>query len=136
MHVALRAGERLYINGGVISVDRKVMIELLNDMTFLLGGHVIQADEATTPLKQLYFVIQTMMMDPHGNDSVPQLARRMTHDAIASFEDRSILAALKHVDELVALAQPLAAMKLLRLNFDREREIMFPVTGKAKINAA
>ena len=64
MNISLRADEKLYINGAVIRVDRKVSIELLNDVTFLLETHVMQASEATTPLKQIYFVIQIMLMDP------------------------------------------------------------------------
>ena len=57
MLLKLRAGEKLYINGAVIKVERKATIELLNDATFLLEAHVIQPDEASTPLRQLYFVL-------------------------------------------------------------------------------
>ena len=46
------------------STDRKATIELLNDATFLLETHVMQASDATTPLRQIYFVIQVMLMDP------------------------------------------------------------------------
>ena len=48
----------------MVRVDRKVSLELLNDVAFLLEAHVLQADETTTPLRQLYFVLQTMLMDP------------------------------------------------------------------------
>ena len=74
MNITLRAGERLYINGAVIRVDRKATIELLNDVTFLLENHVMQADQATTPLRQIYFAVQVMLMDPGrdggGDDAV------------------------------------------------------------------
>jgi flagellar protein FlbT len=42
-------------------LDRKATIELLNDAAFLLETPVIQASEATTPLRQLYFVVQMML---------------------------------------------------------------------------
>ncbi|AWB23935.1 flagellar biosynthesis repressor FlbT [Methylobacterium currus] len=64
MRLSLRAGERIYINGAVLRVDRKVAIELMNDATFLLESHVMQAEDATTPLRQLYFAAQTMLIDP------------------------------------------------------------------------
>ena len=64
MNITLRAGERIYINGAVLRVDRKATIELLNDATFLLEAHVMQAEDATTPLRQIYFVVQVMLMDP------------------------------------------------------------------------
>ena len=43
MNITLRAGERFFINGAVIRIDRKASIELLNDVTFLLENHVMQA---------------------------------------------------------------------------------------------
>ena len=63
MHLSLRAGERIYINGAVLRVDRKVTLELMNDVTFLLEQHVMQPEQATTPL-QLYFIVQIMLIEP------------------------------------------------------------------------
>ena len=68
MHISLRAGEKIYINGAVLRSDRKVSIELLNDATFLLEAHVMKVEDASTPLRQLYFIIQIMLMNP--NDSM------------------------------------------------------------------
>jgi flagellar biosynthesis repressor protein FlbT len=44
MNISLRRGERIFINGAVLRVDRKVCLELLNDVTFLLESHVMQAE--------------------------------------------------------------------------------------------
>ena len=77
MNITLRAGERLYINGAVIRVDRKATIELLNDVTFLLENHVMQAEQATTPLRQIYFVVQVMLMDPGATAAATTLSRRL-----------------------------------------------------------
>jgi flagellar protein FlbT len=57
MHISLRAGEKIYINGAVLRADRKVSIEILNDATFLLEAHVMKVEDASTPLRQLYFII-------------------------------------------------------------------------------
>ena len=75
MNITLRAGEKLYINGAVIRVDRKATIELLNDVTFLLENHVMQADQATTPLRQIYFAVQVMLMDPGATAAATTLSR-------------------------------------------------------------
>ena len=64
MKISLRAGERVYINGAVLRVDRKVSLELVNDVMFLLEGQVMQASDATTALRQLYFIVQLMLMNP------------------------------------------------------------------------
>ena len=57
MRISLRAGERIYINGAVLRAERKLTFELLNNASFLLENHIIQAEEATTPLRQLYFAL-------------------------------------------------------------------------------
>ena len=44
MNITLRAGERIYINGAVLRVDRKATLELMNDATFLLETHVMHAN--------------------------------------------------------------------------------------------
>ncbi len=64
MHISLRAGEKIYINGAVLCADRKVSLELLNDASFLLEAHVMKVENATTPLRQLYFIVQIMLMNP------------------------------------------------------------------------
>ena len=97
MHISLRCGENIYINGAVLRVDRKVSLELLNDATFLLETHVMKVEDAITPLRQLYFIIQIMLMNPH--DSVK--ARAMCESAI-----RMTIAASGHA----ALAMGLRAV--------------------------
>ena len=77
MNITLRAGERLFINGAVIRIDRKASIELLNEVTFLLENHVMQAEEATTLARQIYFAVQIMLMDPTGAASAAPLARSL-----------------------------------------------------------
>ena len=64
LKITLKPNEKLYINGAVIRADRKVSLEFLNDVQFLLEAHVLQAEQATTPLKQLYFIVQIMLMNP------------------------------------------------------------------------
>ena len=71
----MRAGERIYVNGAVLRVDRKVSLELVNDVMFLLEGQVMQASDATTALRQLYFIVQLMLMNPTDFEQ-PQRALR------------------------------------------------------------
>jgi flagellar protein FlbT len=77
MLLKLRAGEKLYINGAVIKVERKATIELMNDATFLLEAHVLQPSDASTPLRQLYFVLQTQLMDRDGAPVAKQMFQSM-----------------------------------------------------------
>jgi flagellar biosynthesis repressor protein FlbT len=129
MNISLRAHEKIYINGAVVTVDRKVNIELLNDATFLLENHVLQACDATTPLRQIYFATQVMLMDPASADMAKQLSRDLITGAKGAFVSEEILKGLETVDALVSRSRPFDAMKALRQLYPLEREIMFPSVG-------
>ncbi|ALE02946.1 flagellar biosynthesis repressor FlbT [Bartonella ancashensis] len=64
MYLTLKPNEKIFLNGAVLRVDRKVTFELLNDATFLLEGHVLQVEDTDTPLKQLYFSAQLILINP------------------------------------------------------------------------
>ena len=128
MNITLRAGERIYINGAVVRVDRRATLELLNDATFLLETHVMQANEATTPLRQIYFVVQVMLMDPSSARGTSELARGLIEKALGAFETPDIRNGLKTVAELIARGRYYEAMKSLRGLYALEQQEMFPIT--------
>jgi len=126
MNITLRAGERLYLNGAVIRLDRKATIELLNDAAFLLENHVIQASEATTPLRQVYFVVQVMLMDPAAARSATELLHQLIDKALCAFETPEIKAGLNAIAGSVARSRHFEAMKSLRSLYPLEQLEMFP----------
>ena len=126
MNITLRAGEKLYINGAVIRVDRKATIELLNDVTFLLENHVMQADQATTPLRQLYFAVQVMLMDPGARAAATTLSRRLLEAALQAFESPLIIAGLTTIAGQIDRGRNFEALKALRALFPLEEREMYP----------
>jgi flagellar biosynthesis repressor protein FlbT len=136
MNITLRAGEKLYINGAVIRVDRKTTIELLNDVTFLLENHVMQVDQATTPLRQIYFAVQVALMDPGAVGAATSLSRRLIEAAMQAFENPAIIAGLKAIAEQIARSRNFEAMKALRALFPLEEREMFPNRTPPKSHAA
>jgi flagellar protein FlbT len=129
MNITLRAGERLFINGAVIRTDRKSTIELLNDATFLLETHVMQASEATTPLRQIYFVIQIMLMDPATAKTTAELALSLIAKAVGAFESADVQTGLRAVVDLIERCRYFEAMKTIRALYPLERKEMFPDPG-------
>lgn len=120
MHITLRAGERLFLNGAVLRADRKVSIELMNDATFLLEAHVMHAEKATTPMRQLYFVVQMMLMNPLDTSA----ARSMFVDSYkamkAVYDDAAIHAALDQCAQHVSNERYFDGLKVLRQQFERD----------------
>jgi flagellar biosynthesis repressor protein FlbT len=124
LKISLKPNEKIYINGAVIRVDRKVTLELLNDVHFLLESHVLQAEEASTPLRQLYFILQMILMNPEGADEARGMFRRSLPLLIANFSDATIRSTLKHVDQLVGEHHVFEALKAIRSLYPLEQTVL------------
>ena len=124
LKISLKPNEKIYINGAVIRVDRKVTIELMNDVQFLLESHVIQADQASTPLRQLYFIVQIMLMNPLGAAEARDMFRRSLPMLIASFDNEDICNALKQIDRMVGEGHIYEALKAIRAIYPLERQAL------------
>ncbi|MDZ5698462.1 flagellar biosynthesis repressor FlbT [Chelativorans sp. M5D2P16] len=124
LKISLKAGEKIYVNGAVIKVDRKVSLEFLNDVQFLLQSHVLQPEDARTPLRQLYFVAQVMMMNPDGAEKARRLFRQTLSNLLVTFRNERVLAGLKHVDTLVCEDRVYEALKAIRALYPLEEEIL------------
>lgn len=124
LKISLKPNEKIYINGAVVKVDRKVTLELLNDVQFLLESHVLQPEEASTPLRQLYFMIQIMLIEPAGAAQAREMFRQSLPLLLASFEDQEVRANLKQIDRMVGEDRVYEALKALRSLYRLEEEAL------------
>ena len=124
MRISLRAGERIYINGAVLRVDRKVSLELVNDVMFLLQSQVMQASDATTALRQLYFIVQHMLMNPTDTGAAAALYEQHHAALLAVCENKQMLEGLAAIDELVGANRYYEALKRIRALFPVEAAIL------------
>ncbi|MGY3617838.1 flagellar protein FlbT [Bradyrhizobium sp. USDA 10063] len=122
--ISLRGGERIYVNGAVLRVDRKVTLELINDVTFLLESQVMQVTDATTPLRQLYFVVQLMLMSPHDVEETKAVYRLQRSGLLAAAENAEILDGLEQIDKLVESKRYYEALRKIRALFEVEQVIL------------
>ena len=110
--INLRAGEKIYINGAVLCVDRKVSLEFLNDVAFLLESHVLSPDETTTPLRQLYYMIQTMLIEPGSAAAARGMFDATLPQLLATFNNRQVLEGLRMDDAAVRLAHDVGCVAI------------------------
>ncbi len=127
LKITLRAGERIFVNGGVLRVDRKVSIELMNDVIFLLEQHVMKPEDTTTPLKQLYFMIQMMLMDPALHMKARTMAKESVASLIVGVADPKIQQGLIDASEMLDSERPFDALKRVRT--------LLPLEGAAAMKA-
>ena len=132
MHITLRPNEKIYLNGAVLRPDRKVTLELLNDATFLLEAHVMQVEDTNTPLKQLYFAAQIMLIDPDTADKTVTIFVEMLGKLLRTFNDPEILAGLRECIDLTEQDKIFEVLKVIRGLFDREAKIMGKKPAPAK----
>jgi flagellar biosynthesis repressor protein FlbT len=114
LKITLKGGERIYINGAVLKMDRKVGIELLNEATFLLEQHILQPEGATSPLRQLYFMVQMMLIDPSLHAKAKDMANETIAAMQAAMRNEEIANGLKDVSRLLLAERTLEALKKLR----------------------
>ena len=133
MRVSLRAGEKIYINGAVLRVDRKTSVEILSDATFLLEQHVLQAEEATTPLRQLYFIAQTILMDPAEAPGCRLVFDESYGLLLETFRHPEVLSGMETVRRLMDAGRTLDAMKTIRALLPIEDRIL---AGKSSVTRA
>ena len=124
LRISLKSGERIFINGAVLRVDRKVAIEFLNDLTFLLENHVLQPEDATTPLRQLYFICQMILINPEGAEQSTAMFKKSITMLLSVFENQEILAELKRVDGMVSSGRAFDALKAIRGLYPIEDSIL------------
>jgi flagellar protein FlbT len=124
MCISLRGGERIYVNGAVLRVDRKVTLELINDVAFLLENQIMQVADATTPLRQLYFVVQLMLMSPQDVEEAKGVYREQRCALVAVCENPEMLRGLEAIEDLVEAKRYYDALRKIRTLFDIEQSIL------------
>lgn len=76
LKLTLRPGERLAINGAVIeNGDRRASLTLPARADILREADIMQASEATSPARRIYFHIQTMILNAPGRDKTYRIFR-------------------------------------------------------------
>lgn len=124
MQLHLKKGEKLYINGAVLRVDQRCSIELLNNVTFLLENHVMQAEKATTPFRQLYFVVQTMLMEPENAHLTRELYWHQSGCLHAALRNPELVNGLSNADECIKTQRYFEALKVIRGLFPAEARLL------------
>lgn len=130
----LKANDRIFINGAVLRADRKVCLELLNDAHFLLENHVMQVEQADTPLKQLYYIVQLMVMSPQDAEKILHAYRECMKNLLETFENKKVLFILKDIDVQINQGSYYPSLKLIRSLFDPESSILNNNSGASRLD--
>ncbi|MCR5875949.1 flagellar biosynthesis repressor FlbT [Phenylobacterium sp. J426] len=80
LKLSLRPGERFVLNGAVVqNGDRRSVLVLQNKASVLREKDIMQAEEANTPARRIYFPVMMMYLDEANADRYyDEFVRRMT----------------------------------------------------------
>jgi flagellar biosynthesis repressor protein FlbT len=116
--ISLRPNEKIYVNGAVLRFDRRTSVEFLNDVSFLLESHIMQLEDAVSPIQHLYYIIQIMLMTP-DNAGLNKVVYASHLDLIRAQCNEKVSDEFIHeIDKLVNSKKYYEAMKYIRTKFD------------------
>lgn len=122
--LTVRKGEKFFLNGAVVEAVNRLQIRLLNDANFLLGSHILQQEEATTPLRQLYFVAQAILMNPSESKKIANLYNMMASNFQGVIYAPPLIQSVDTATEYIKNDKPFLAMRTLRRAFPLEDSIL------------
>ena len=79
LKLSLKPGERFVLNGAVVqNGDRRGVLVLQNKASVLREKDIMQAEEACTPARHIYFPVMMMYLDgEHAENYYEEFARRL-----------------------------------------------------------
>lgn len=113
-HIELKRGERIFINGSVIKADQNMSFEVTTDTPYLREQDILQVEDTTTPLRQLYFIIQTMVLDPDNKGQALPVFDGMLKSMRDTYSTQTILDGLASAEALVARDRAFVALSTVR----------------------
>ncbi len=123
LKLSLKPGEKFVLNGAVLANgDKRASLVIQNKACILREKDIMQADEANTPAKRIYFPIMMMYLDPEEADVYyGQFALRMT-EFMEAIRDRKALTACVEISSDVMSGAYYKALVKCRNLFEFEQE--------------
>jgi flagellar protein FlbT len=122
LKLSLKPGEKFVLNGAVLTNgDRRVSLVIENKASILRDRDIMQADEANTPVKRIYFPIMMLYLDPEQTEKYyDEFVNRMS-EFMGAVTDREALATCVAISRDVLQGQYYKALIKCRQLFDFEQ---------------
>lgn len=125
LKIELKPGERAILNGAVIEGTSEGRTEfiVLNRASIMRERHIMQEEEAVTPVKRLYFSLQMLYIEPPQRDFYQERFDRFYHDLEETFSLPILRFSLEQVGYLAKQEMYYEALKICRLMIDTEQKL-------------
>jgi flagellar protein FlbT len=137
LKLSLKPGEKFVLNGAVLANgDKRASFIIQNKACILREKDIMQAEQANTPARRIYFSIMMMYLDADEADVYySQFALRMT-EFMDAIRDRKALATCVEISRDVMSGAYYKALVKCRTLFDFEQErLTYASTSVSKSTA-
>jgi flagellar protein FlbT len=134
LKLSLKPGEKFVLNGAVLANgDKRTSLVIQNKACVLREKDIMQAEDANTPARRIYFPIMMMYLDTEGPEAYySQFALRMT-EFMDAVRDRQVLATCVDISKYVMSGAYYNALVKCKTLFDFEQERLdYDVKGVSK----
>lgn len=136
LRLTLKPNEKIVINGCVIrNADRRQMLTIENHADIVRGVDLLGEDEAGTPVKNVYFFIQTCLLQPQVRDELVPVIQKDLAKLVPVFHEEiggHIFEAANHV----SVGDYYKAMRALRPLIKYEARLLDMIQGKNPVATA
>lgn len=80
LKISVKMGERVIINGAVISISKNATIIIENKVALLREKHIMREEQANTPSRRIYFMCQLAYLDSDNYDNYFKAIQTMCAD--------------------------------------------------------
>jgi flagellar protein FlbT len=122
LKLSLKPHEKFVLNGAVLmNGDRRASLVIENKASILREKDIMQAEEADTPIKRIYFPIMMMYLDADASQAYyEEFVLRMT-EFMNAISNREALALCVEISRDVLQSQYYRALMKCRKLFDFEQ---------------
>jgi flagellar protein FlbT len=123
LKLSLKPGERFVLNGAVLANgDKRTSLVIQNKACVLRERDIMQAEDANTPARRIYFPIMMMYLEGDELEThYSQFALRMT-EFMDAVRDRNVLATCVEISKHVMSGAYYNALVKCKTLFDFEQE--------------
>lgn len=136
LRLTLKPNEKIVINGCVIkNADRRQMLTIENRADIVRGVDLLDETEAGTPVKNVYYFIQSCLLRPDIRDELVPVIQKDLAKLVPVFHDEigsHIFEAAQHV----ACSDYYKAMRALRPLIEYEGRLLDLIKSKESVATA
>ncbi|HEY2709840.1 MAG TPA: flagellar biosynthesis repressor FlbT [Caulobacteraceae bacterium] len=137
LKLSLKPGEKFVLNGAVVqNGDRRSSLLLQNKASVLREKDILQADEASTPARRIYFPVMMMYLEQAGGDAYHDEFIQRLSEFMGAVRNPDILTDCVNISRHVMIKEYYKALMLCRKLIEYEDERLGNVAPRLSAGGA